>query len=98
MPLLYKTWNEFFDAKASEGGPFQTLVNGSFEPFNAATRRHLGSSASLLSSIVASKYNFFIVAGNDQNIQVIHSLILVSPALGDDPILLGYKETEPCHP
>jgi hypothetical protein len=78
MPLLYKTWNAFFDAKAQEeDGPFQTPANGSFKPFNAATRRHLESPGNLLSSIVASRYNFFLVAG-----------------AGDDLILLAFKATE----
>jgi hypothetical protein len=48
MPLLHKTWNEFFDAKALEEGPFKTLANGSFKPFNDATRRHLENPGNLL--------------------------------------------------
>ncbi len=91
MPLLHKTWNDFFDAKANEEGPFKTLANGSFDPFNSATRRHLDSAGMLLSSVVASKYNFFLIAGADRNIQLVHSLILVSPSLGENPILLGIQ-------
>jgi hypothetical protein len=40
MPLLFKTWNEFFRSKAEaqEDGQYKTLTEGSFDPFNAVMR------------------------------------------------------------
>jgi hypothetical protein len=91
MPLLFKTWVEFFHSKAQEDGPYKSLTEGSFDPFNAATRRHTDNRQLLFSSVLASRYNFFLFTGANKTIQMVHSIILVSPTLGEEPILVGIQ-------
>jgi hypothetical protein len=92
MSLLFKTCNEFFRSKAQEDGQYKTLTEGSFDPFNATARQHLNNRHLLHLSIITSCYNVFILAGPNKMVQMINSLIfLVSPSLGDDPILLGFQ-------
>jgi hypothetical protein len=87
MPLLHKTWTEFFQAKALEKGPYKTLAEGSFDPLNAATRRHINNISLLQLSIISSRYDFFLFSVGSKNVQMVHIVILVSLSLGDGPVL-----------
>jgi hypothetical protein len=99
MPVLRKTWTDFFAEKNEESGLFRTLSKKSIDPFNAATRRHLDSAECLLTSLVSRRYNFFLIARSGRNVQLIHSAILFSPSFGNDPIIMlgiqGNRVTSP---
>jgi hypothetical protein len=64
MPVLHKTWTDFFQEKNEEHGPFKTLSKKLLDPFKAATRRHLDSVDRLQTSIISGRFNFFLITGS----------------------------------
>jgi hypothetical protein len=67
------------------------LVEGSFDPFNAARMRHVDHVPFLQSSVVSGQYIFFLVTWKTKTLQMIHSVILVSPSLGKPAVLMGIQ-------
>jgi hypothetical protein len=98
MLLKHNNWTDFYRAKRDEEGPFGEVFIKTMAVFNETTLNHLNAPNSLKLTIVSNTFPFLLVPGPQKTIQLVHNIMLVPQAIGEDPVMIctqGNRSSSP---